>query len=114
MGIGTRLVLFSYLLLGHLSNPSALPHLYSKRDIDRICLSYGGDRIGSEDFERWYKSGAEEVSEDEDDHWEGDDANLVLEYENSAKMIDTNALLMGPPTPHFKGEHDVLPMARPH
>jgi len=57
--------------------------------------------MGLEDFERWY------TSEGEDDHWEGDDINLVWEYEKSAKMIDTDTLLLGPPTPHFKGEHDV-------
>jgi hypothetical protein len=98
MGIGTHLVLFSYLLLRHLSNTSAVPY---PRDNERICLSYSGDRIGAEDFERWYKSGP--LEQNEDDHWEGDDMDLVWEYEKSAKMLDTETLLLGPPTPHFKG-----------
>lgn len=103
MGIAS-LFMVSYIFFGHLSGPTSLPTPYTKQDIERICSSSGGERIGLGDFDK-YQPGSKDtwIEEDEDVHWSGDDDDLIWEYEKSAKMIDTNKLLLGPPTPHFKG-----------
>jgi len=93
----------------HLSRPETLPGPYSKKDIERICSSSGGERIGSDNFDK-YQPGSKDswVEEEEESHWYGDDEDLVREYEKSGKMVDPQRLLLGPPTLHFKGTNLIV------
>jgi hypothetical protein len=100
----TTFILLSYMLVERLSRPETLPGPYSKRDIERICTSSGGERIGSENFDKYQHGGKDSwVNEEEDLHWYGDDEDLAQVYEKSGQMVDPQRLLLGPPTPHFKG-----------
>lgn len=98
------------MLVERLSPPKALPGPYSKRDIERICSSSGGERIRLEDFDKYRPGGKDSWVEEEEEelHWYGDDEDLVREYEKSGKMVDPERLLLGPPTPHFKGTNLIV------
>jgi hypothetical protein len=108
MGVIT-FILLSYIFVERFSRPETLPAPYSKKDIERICSSGGGERIGSENFDK-YQPGRKDswVEEEEESHWYGDDEDLVKEYEKSGKMVDPQRLLLGPPTPHFKGTNLIV------